>query len=52
MNSDPKIICEIGGNHKGEFELAKEMVKIASNFCDVDIILVDRLFSIEKLTAT
>ena len=38
MNSDPKIICEIGGNHKGEFELAKEMVKIASNFCDVDII--------------
>lgn len=38
MNSDPKIICEIGGNHKGEFELAKEMVKIASNFCDVDVI--------------
>lgn len=38
MNSEPKIICEIGGNHKGEFEFAKEMVKIASNFCDVDII--------------
>ena len=38
MNSDPKIICEIGGNHKGQFELAKEMVKIASNFCDVDVI--------------
>ncbi len=34
----PKIICEIGCNHMGSFDLAKEMIKVASEFCDVDII--------------
>ena len=34
----PKVICEIGCNHMGKFELAKEMIKIASEVCDVDII--------------
>lgn len=32
----PKIIAEIGCNHKGEMEIAHEMIKIASQFCHVD----------------
>lgn len=34
----PKIICEIGCNHMGNFDLAKEMIEVASKFCDSDII--------------
>ena len=29
----PKIIGEIGCNHKGDFEIAKEMILIAKQFC-------------------
>lgn len=34
----PIIICEIGCNHMGNFDLAKEMIEVASKFCDSDII--------------
>ena len=34
----PKIIAEIGCNHKGDFEIAKEMIKMAKIFCDADIV--------------
>ena len=34
----PKIICEIGCNHKGEIDIAKKMIKVAKEFCDVDIV--------------
>ncbi len=37
-NVIPKIICEIGGNHKGDFDLAIKMIEVASTFCDVDVI--------------
>ena len=33
-----KIISEIGCNHKGDFELAKKMIKTAINYCGVDIV--------------
>jgi len=33
----PKVVAEIGCNHRGEFETAKEMVMIASQFCKVDV---------------
>lgn len=36
--NSPKIICEIGCNHMGDLNLAKDMIKIASEFCNVDII--------------
>lgn len=32
----PRLIAEIGCNHMGNFEIAKEFVKIASIFCKVD----------------
>ena len=35
---EPKVICEIGCNHMGSFELASQMIKVAANFCDADII--------------
>ena len=34
----PKIIAEIGCNHKGSIDIAKEMVVIAKKFCNVDIV--------------
>ena len=34
----PKIICEIGCNHKGEIGIAKKMIKVAKEFCNVDIV--------------
>ena len=27
----PKLIAEIGCNHKGNFDIAKDLIKIASN---------------------
>ena len=38
MYKKPIVIAEIGGNHRGELETAKEMIKIASEFCNADII--------------
>lgn len=34
----PKIIGEIGCNHKGDFEIAKEMILIAKQLCKVDFV--------------
>jgi len=33
-----KIIAEIGCNHKGEMEVAYEMIKMAAIFCKVDVV--------------
>lgn len=34
----PVVIAEIGCNHKGDFELAKQMILVAKDFCNVDIV--------------
>lgn len=34
----PKVIAEIGCNHRGEMVIAKEMIHIASYFCKVDVV--------------
>lgn len=34
----PQVIAEIGCNHKGDMEIAKEMIHVASYFCKVDVI--------------
>lgn len=34
----PKVIAEIGCNHMGNMEIAKEMIRVAAEFCDVDVI--------------
>lgn len=45
-----KITAEIGANHKGDFELAKKMIKTAANYCGVDIIKFQKRFPKELLT--
>lgn len=34
----PKIIAEIGCNHKGSMEIAREMIVTAAIFCKVDVV--------------
>ncbi len=46
----PYTIAEIGGNHKGDMEIAKEMIKIAAIFCKVDAVKFQKRHNIELLT--
>ena len=34
----PKIVGEIGCNHKGDFDIAKEMILTAKQFCRADVV--------------
>jgi N-acetylneuraminate synthase len=34
----PKIVAEIGCNHKGDFAIAEEMISVAAKFCKVDVV--------------
>ena len=45
----PKLIAEIGCNHKGNFDIAKDLIKIASN-CDVDVVKFQKRNSKELLS--
>jgi N-acetylneuraminate synthase len=47
---EPKVIAEIGCNHKGDFEIAKEMIKIAKIFCNVDAVKFQKRNPRESLT--
>jgi len=47
---EPKIIAEIGCNHKGDFEIAKEMIKIAKIFCNADAVKFQKRTPKELLT--
>jgi len=47
---EPKIIAEIGCNHKGDFDIAKEMIKIAKIFCDADVVKFQKRTPKELLT--
>ncbi len=49
MNS-PFTIAEIGCNHKGEIEIAEEMIKTASIFCKVDAVKFQKRNPSELLT--
>lgn len=45
----PKLIAEIGCNHKGNFDIAKDLIKIASN-CNVEVVKFQKRNSKELLT--
>ncbi len=34
----PKVVAEIGCNHKGDFEIAKKMIVVAASFCEADAV--------------
>jgi len=46
----PKVIAEIGCNHKGDLTIAKEMIKVAKIFCDADIVKFQKRNNRELLT--
>ena len=46
----PYLIAEIGCNHKGEMEIAHEMIKIAAQFCKVDAVKFQKRNPKELLT--
>lgn len=37
-SATPKIVAEVGCNHKGELETAFEMIKVAAQFCKADVV--------------
>ena len=49
MNA-PKIIAEIGCNHKGDMSIAKEMIMTAATYCKVDIVKFQKRCNKELLT--
>lgn len=46
----PYVIAEIGCNHKGEIEIAKELIKIAKIFCNADSVKFQKRNNRELLT--
>ena len=46
----PKVIAEIGCNHKGNMDIAKEMIITAKIFCKVDIVKFQKRNLINILT--
>lgn len=46
----PYVIAEIGGNHKGDMAIAKEMIKVAAIYCNVDAVKFQKRNNRELLT--
>lgn len=46
----PKVIAEIGCNHKGEMEIAKELIRVAKIFCKADVVKFQKRNNRELLT--
>ena len=52
----PRIIAEIGCNHKGDIQIAKEMIVTAASFCKADVVKFQKrnnkeLLSLEEYNA-
>jgi N-acetylneuraminate synthase len=46
----PKVIAEIGCNHKGNMDIAREMIMTAAMFCKVDVVKFQKRNARELLT--
>ena len=46
----PRMIAEIGCNHKGDMEIAKEMIKMAAIYCHADVVKFQKRCVKELLT--
>jgi len=46
----PYVIAEIGCNHKGDMAIAKELIKVAKIFCNVDAVKFQKRHNKELLT--
>jgi len=47
----PKVIAEIGCNHKGDMEIAREMIMTAALFCKADVVKFQKRNNRELLSA-
>lgn len=47
---EPCIIAEIGCNHMGKMDIAKQMIKVAATFCGVDVVKFQKRTPRELLT--
>ena len=46
----PRVIAEIGCNHKGEIDIAKELIKMAAIYCKADVVKFQKRCNKELLT--
>ena len=46
----PKIIAEVGCNHKGDMNIAKELIMTAATYCKVDVVKFQKRCNKELLT--
>lgn len=46
----PRLIAEIGCNHKGDMEIAKELIKMAAIYCKADVVKFQKRNNKELLT--
>ena len=46
----PKIIAEIGCNHKGDMTIAKEMIMTAATYCKADVVKFQKRCNKELLS--
>lgn len=46
----PKIIAEIGCNHRGDLETAKEMIRVGAQFCRADVVKFQKRTNRELLS--
>lgn len=50
MYKKPRVIAEVGCNHMGNFEIAKEFIKISAIFCKADVVKFQKRNPKECLT--
>ncbi|ADK83337.1 N-acetylneuraminate synthase family protein [Sediminispirochaeta smaragdinae] len=50
MNTDLIVVAEIGCNHKGSMDIAKEMVLVAATFCKADVVKFQKRTNKELLS--
>jgi sialic acid synthase len=50
MSQQPKVIAEIGCNHRGDMKIAKEMIFMAAHFCKADVVKFQKRNPRELLT--
>jgi len=48
--SEATVVAEIGCNHKGSFEIAREMISVAKVFCEVNVVKFQKRNPRELLT--